>query len=123
MSYDLLGRGSGLSLATGLGYVWPYSARTTWNVDANVIFGDRTNMNAYFGVPAGAQTATRDRYSPGAGIRGAGLTISFMSALQKQVVLFGRLGYSRALGQARDSPLTTQANTTFVMFGLAYRCC
>lgn len=123
VGFDLLGRGTGLFVDTGAGYTWPYSATTVYKADFSLGFGNATNINAYFGVPLSAQTATRPAFDAGAGLRTGAVSLGFMTALDKNWVLFGRASFSTVLGEARQSPLVTQAAGAAATFGIGYRCC
>jgi len=122
-SWDVLGRGSGLTLSVGLGHSQYLNRRTVWNTGIGLTLANATHMQSYFGVPGDAATPTRAAYQPGAGIKDLSLGTGFMTALSPRWIAFGQLGYSRLLGQAADSPLTTGANNLSATVGIGYRCC
>jgi outer membrane scaffolding protein for murein synthesis (MipA/OmpV family) len=88
--------GYGMAIAPGLKA--SLTASTTWASD--------DYMQSFFGISA-AQAARSGRaaYEAGAGIKNVGLTLGLEYELMKDVGLGGRIGYSRLLGDAADSPL------------------
>ncbi|MBE0531043.1 MAG: MipA/OmpV family protein [Rhodospirillales bacterium] len=88
--------GYGMTVAPGLKA--SLTASTTWASD--------DYMQSFFGISA-AQAASSGRaaYEAEAGIKNVGLTLGLEYEVMKDVGLGGRIGYSRLLGDAADSPL------------------
>jgi len=122
-SWDVLSRGSGLTLSVGLGHSKYLNRRTIWNTGIGLTYGNATHMQSYLGVPLDTATATRAVYQSDAGIKDLSVGTGFMTALSPRWIAFGQLGYSRLLGQAADSPLTTGRNNISATVGIGYRCC
>ena len=123
---DLLGREGGTTLQMG---VFKQLPTPDWlsglggqlSASADVAMGDRRYMQSYFGVPVGAQRFAP--YSPGAGLRNAGVNLGWQRAFgnEQQWILFGGAGAQRLLGPAADAPFVQRKSTWTANLGLAYR--
>lgn len=124
ISQDLLGRQGGAELGLRLGYRHWLSPTTSISAGAGMTLADRSYMSTYFGV-TDMQSATSGlpAYTPGAGLKTAGLGIGVMTALTPRWIAFANAGASRLLGDAAASPISRHANSATVSIGLAYRCC
>jgi len=119
---DLLGRGAGLTLGTGLGYRYPVSRDTYWDASVGLGWGNALSQQTTFGIdPAAALASGRAPYSLGAGINSLSLGWSITSALSERWVAFGGLGLSQLQGAAARSPLVGRKTVYSASIGLAYR--
>lgn len=119
---DLLDRGAGLSLGTGLGYRYPVSADTHWNATVGLGWSNARSRQTQFGIgPEAALASGRAPYGLGSGWDNVSLGWGFTSALSEHWVVFGGLGRSQLLGAAARSPLVGRQAVTSASIGLAYR--
>ncbi len=123
IAWDLLGRGNGVALTTGLGYQIAYSKNTKWSAGGSVAYGNATHMNSLFGVPSDAELPDRMAYVPGAGLKSLGIGIGMISTLTERWVLFSNLGATRLLGAAAASPLARSRYGLSGTIGIAWKCC
>lgn len=121
-SQDLLGRGGGLRLNTGLGYRYPVSERTHWDLSLGAGWGNALHRNTYYGVsPAAAAATGRAPYVLGSGWDSASLGWQLSSALSRRWVAYGGVNVSQLQGATARSPLVGRVTTYGATVGLAYR--
>lgn len=121
-THDLLDRGAGLSLGTGLGYRYPVSRDTYWDAFAGLGWSNALSRQTNFGIsPEAALASGRAPYSLGGGWDSVSLGWSITSALNRHWVAFGGLGMSQLQGAAARSPLVGQKTVVSANVGLAYR--
>ena len=121
-THDLLDRGAGLSLGTGLGYRYPVSSDTYWDASVGLGWGNALNQQTSFGIsPEAALASGRATYSLGAGLNSASLGWGLTSALSEHWVAFGGLSVSQLQGAAARSPLVGRKTVVGASIGLAYR--
>ncbi len=122
LSQDLAGRDGGLVWSTDLRKQLYRSAGGELSVGIGVSGGNGRYMQSYFGVPEGPAAERLGRsYSPGSGLRDAGLGLSYTRSISKHWVCFSSLGTGRLLGTAADSPLNQKSGSFNWSLGLAYR--
>lgn len=120
--HDLLGRGGGLRLGTGVNYAYPYSDDTLWDVSLGAGMGNARYMQTHYGISLkGAQATGRDTYQLSGGLENLRGGINFSTALGEHWVAFGGLEMSRIVGRAARSPLVGRLATHSVTLGIAYR--
>ena len=119
---DALNRGGGNFAEASLIREHRVSPFTTWQVAASVSMAGPRYMQSYFGITEEqSQRTGYPVYSPGFGLRDAGLTIGARSELGPHWIALGGLGVSRLLGPTVDSPIVKQATSWGVNAGLAWR--
>lgn len=119
---DLLDRGAGLTLGTGLGYRYPVSGDTYWDAGMGLGWGNALSRQTAFGIsPEAALASGRTPYSLGAGVSSLSLGWSITSALSEHWVAFGGLSASQLQGAAARSPLVGRKTVYGASIGLAYR--
>lgn len=123
LNWDLLSRGNGVSITTGLGYGRSLSPTVRASANVGLSFGNATHMNGLFGVPASAQQDNRPAFSPRSGVKDASIGLSMISAIKSNWFVFGGIGISRLLGEAASSPLTRRSTGVSFRVGVAWRCC
>ena len=123
LSADILGRGNGNQLAFGLGYTLRATPSTEITVGSGLSMGNRTHMQALFGVPESASTAQRPAYDPGAGLKDVSLGAGFTTELARNWIAFGGLGAGYLIGPSVDSPLTKTRTNLSATIGIGWRCC
>lgn len=87
-------------------------------------FATSEYMRTYFGVtPAESTRSGLGAYSPGGGIKGAGLEVSGRYELTEQWALVGLAYYERLIGDAAASPIVKAGNENQVTakLGLSYK--
>lgn len=119
---DLLDRGAGLNLNTGLGYRYPVSRDTHWEASMGLGWGNARSRQTQYGIgPDAALASGRAPYTLGSGWDSVSLGLGFTSALNKHWVVFGGVGQSQLLGAAARSPLVGTQTVVSANIGLAYR--
>ena len=120
--HDLLGRGGGLRLGTGVNYAYPYSEDTQLDFSLGTGLGNARYMQTHYGISLeGAQATGRDTYQLSGGLASLRAGLKFATALGDHWVAFGGLEMSRILGRAARSPLVGRLATHSVTIGIAYR--
>jgi MipA family protein len=121
-SQDLLGRGGGLLLNAGLGYRYPVSAQTYWDLSVGGGWGSSLYRQTHFGISqAGADATGLAPYEPGSGWNNVSLGWSITSALSRRWVVYGGLSASQLQGAVARSPLVGRVTTYGARVGVAYR--
>ena len=121
-SQDLLGRGGGFRLNTGLSYHYPVSGQTYWDLSLGTGWGNALYRQTHYGISPEAALATgRPAYGLGAGWDSVSLGWGMTSALNRRWVAFGGLNAAQLQGAAARSPLVGRVTTYSAMLGLAYR--
>lgn len=119
---DAFGRGGGNYADFSLTQEHRWSPSTTWSWGGAFTVAGTRYMQSYFGITAeqAARSGLRE-YHPATGLRDASLYASMRSELGDHWVGLAGIGFSRVLGPAADSPLTTRQNNVGVNAGLAWR--
>ncbi|MGE0098802.1 MAG: MipA/OmpV family protein [Hydrogenophaga sp.] len=121
-SQDLLGREGGLRIDSGLGYRYPISSQTHWDLSLGVGWANATHARTYYGIaPSDAQATGLPAYRPGAGWDTASVGWRLTSALNRHWVMYGGVGASQLQGAAARSPLVGRKTVYSATVGLAYR--
>lgn len=121
-SQDLLGRGGGFNLNTGLNYRYPVSQQTYWDLGLSAVWGTDLYHQTHYGLSAeAAQASGRMPYQLGSGWERVSLGWNMTSALSRRWVAFGGLNLSQLQGAAARSPLVGRRAIYAVTVGLAYR--
>jgi MipA family protein len=121
-SQDLLGRGGGLLINTGLGYRYPVTSQTYWDVSVGAGWGTDRYRNTHYGISAeGAAATGLSPYSLGAGWNSVSVGWGMTSALSRHWVAYGGVGASQLQGAVARSPLVRRTTTYGATVGLAYR--
>lgn len=123
VGFDLLGRGNGAFVTTGVGYSQRLTPDTEFTIGGSLTWGNRTHLNSLYGVPAYAVTDERPAYSPGSGLKDAAFGFGLTTQLAPRWILFGGIGYNYLLGPAAESPLTTGRGGVNANIGIGWRCC
>lgn len=121
-SQDLLGREGGLRVNTGLGYRYPVSDDTHWDLSLGAGWGNATYRNTHYGISEAAAAATgRSAYALGHGWDSVSLGWQLTSALSRRWVAYGGVNASQLQGAAARSPLVGRRTVYGATVGLAYR--
>lgn len=123
LGWDLLGRGNGVTVSAGLHYQRVVSPRSVWSMAARLTWADSRHMNAWFGVPASAQTAQRPEYTPAGGLRSFEMSMGIITRLRPRWVMFARLGAGQLVAGAAASPLVQARVRGVAQIGIGYTCC
>ncbi len=122
---DIADGHDGALAEASVGYGMPIAAGLKASLRASSTWASDDTMQSFFGISA-AQAARSGRaaYEAEAGIKNVGLTLGLEYELMKDVGLGGRIGYTRLLGDAADSPLVEgdgSADQLSVGLSLSYR--
>jgi MipA family protein len=121
-SQDLLGRDGGLSIQAGLGYRYPVSAQTYWDVSLGAGWGNALYRQTHFGISqAGAAAIGRAPYALGSGWNHVSLGWGLTTAINRHWVAYGGVNASQLQGAVARSPLVRRVSTYSATVGLAYR--
>ena len=121
-SQDLLGRGGGFFLNTGLNYRYPVSEQTYWDLGLGAVWGTDLYRQTHYGISPEAALATgRPAYRLGGGWERVSLGWNMTSALNRHWVVFGGLNLSQLQGSVALSPLLGRKTVYGATLGLAYR--
>lgn len=121
-SQDLLGRGGGFFLNTGVSYRYPVSEQTYWDLGLGAVWGTDLYRQTHYGISSEAALATgRTPYRLGGGWERVSLGWNMTSALNSRWVAFGGLNLSQLQGEAAQSPLVGRKVVYGATVGLAYR--
>lgn len=121
-SIDALGRGQGTLGEVSFARQVPLSPSTLWSWGGSVSMGDKSYMQAWYGVtPAQAKTSGYAVYTPGAALRDVALSTGIRSDFARDWVGFVNIGVSQSLSAVKDSPLTSAPLGWGISTGLAWR--
>lgn len=121
-SIDALGRGQGTVGEVSFARQVPLSPDTVWTWGGSVSMGDKSYMQAWYGVtPAQAVGSGYAVYTPGAALRDVALSTGIRSDFAHDWVGFVNVGVSQALSAVKNSPLTFQPLGWGISTGLAWR--
>jgi outer membrane scaffolding protein for murein synthesis (MipA/OmpV family) len=122
LDQDLLGRGGGARLNTGVNYRYPVSPRTNLDFSLGGGWGDARYQRTIYGISTEAAQATgREPYRLGSGWETLRVGAHFETGLSTHWVVFGGLDLSRVLGSTARSPLVGRLVTHGLGVGVAYR--
>lgn len=121
-SQDLLGRDGGLRIDSSLGYRYPISTQTHWDLSLGAGWANATHARTYYGIaPESALATGLPAYRPGSGWDGVSIGWRLTSALNRNWVMYGGVGASQLQGDAARSPLVGRRSAVSATVGLAYR--
>ncbi|SBV98425.1 putative MltA-interacting MipA family protein [uncultured Alphaproteobacteria bacterium] len=122
---DVTDETDGETLSLFVDHALPLSASTTLTLSGDLRWADDDQMQAYFGVsPTQAARSGHRRFDADSGFSDAGLAARLDWSFAEHWILSGRLGYTRLLGDAADSPLVDDdgsANQFVLSTAVAYR--
>ena len=119
---DLLGREGGMRLSQGVGYRWPVSEKTYWDISMSSTWGNGRYLQTQYGIGTSAAMDTgRQPYLIGSGWESFRTSVQFTHAMSNHWVAFGGLDLSRLLRGAAHSPLVGRVTTHGLSVGIAYR--
>lgn len=106
---DVAGGHKGALVETGIGYGTQLAPKLKGNLRASTTWASDKYMQSYFGIsPLQAIRSGRQTYDAGAGFKDAGLSLGLDYSLTDHWGLGARLGYTRLLGDAADTPIVKQ---------------
>jgi MipA family protein len=121
-STDVLGRDGGWLADAGFSREHSFGDATRWSWGAGINFAGRRYQQTFFGVtPEQSGKSGYAVYSPGAGLRDAGLFINARHDLSRHWFVFGSVGASTLLGPSADSPIVRRRVGASISSGVAYR--
>ncbi|WP_439589425.1 MipA/OmpV family protein [Hydrogenophaga sp.] len=121
-SQDLLGRDGGLRIDSGLGYRYPISSQTHWDLSLGAGWANGTYARTHYGIAPDSAVATGlPAYRLGSGWDGVSAGWRLTSALNRNWVMYGGVGASQLQGAAARSPLVGRRTVYSATVGLAYR--
>lgn len=123
LSYDLLNKGTGTTLAFGIGYSKHIRPKLRYSLGANIHWADSTHADTWYGIPSPTDPMGTPVYAPGGGFTSIDFSIGMTAELHPNWVGFTRFGFARALKTISRSPLTRTKFGTSLTVGIAYRCC
>jgi len=115
---------SGFLVKFGAGYDFDISARLSSRIYASGTYASEEYMDQYFTISAAqaaASVAGYAAYNAGAGIKNVNLSASVKYEATENLSLRARLGYSRILGDAANSPITINDNQYSGGVGLIFK--
>lgn len=123
-SHDLRNRDGSATLSPSIKYSHPTDAGSLWELSLGATLGNAKHLRTFYGIgEAAAAQSGRAAYLPGGGWTQWQLGLDLSHAIDSHWVVFGSLGWSQLLGDARRSPLVSRKGTWSASAGLAYRCC
>ena len=113
--------GKGMVLDLGAGYSTPLASQWRLGAGTSLTMANADYLQSYFGVTA-AQSASSGyaAYTPKAGIRDVRASASLIYAFDMRTRITSVVSVSSLLGDAKDSPLTTQATTASAVVAVSY---
>lgn len=119
---DAFGRGGGNLVEVKLLQELPLSARLNLSTGATLTAGGPTYMKTYFGVNA-EQSARSGypTYEPGGSLRDLQVYTTLRADIGQDWVGLVGVGYTRALGDVLDSPMTRRASAWTLTGGVGWR--
>lgn len=121
-SQDLLGRQGGLRLDHGLGYRYPVSSQTHWDLSLGAGWANGTHRQTHYGIDLASAAATGlPAFAIGSGWDSVSVGWRITSALSRHWVAFGGLSASQLQGAAARSPLVGRKTAYGATVGIAYR--
>lgn len=122
---DISGETDGETLTAFADHALALSPKTTLTLSGNLRWADDDQMQSYFGVSSRqAARSGNARFDAGSGFSDAGLAARLDWSFAEHWILSGRVGYTRLLGDAADSPLVDDegsANQFVLSTAVAYR--
>lgn len=123
-SHDLRNRDRAGTLTPSIKYRHPTESGTLWEASLSAVAGNDEHLQTFYGIsPAAALATGRAPYVPGGGLHQWRLGLDVSHPISARWVVFGGVGLSSLVGDARRSPLVSRASTWGANLGVAYRCC
>lgn len=127
INHDVNGDRDGTTVKGGLHYsVKVGLPRTKLTLGTDMTWADDEYMGNIFGISA-AQSATSRRgfaaFDASSGVKDVGVSAKLMHRWDENIGILGRVGYSRLLGDAADSPIVDQdgdAGQFSALIGVSY---
>lgn len=112
----------GMMMNFGLALPWKIADATQVTAGASANWANQNYMQTYFGVtPTQSINSNYAQYTPGAGIKDVGLSLSVSHNLSQRWTLVADARFTRLTGDAQYSPIVYSKNQAAFMTGLAYR--
>ncbi|QFT33430.1 MltA-interacting protein precursor [Labrenzia sp. THAF82] len=103
---DVSGVHDGVSGSLGASYMYGVTERLRLGTEVAVGFASDSYMDTYFGVTSGgAARSGLQAYTAGGGVKDVSLGATASFNVTERWGIVGRVGYSRLLGDAADSPI------------------
>jgi outer membrane scaffolding protein for murein synthesis (MipA/OmpV family) len=115
---DVSGTYDGFLIELGADYTTPINDE--WQVSARLssTFADSNYMSTYFGIDRNdANRSGLDEYDADAGFKDVGLSLGLDYRFAKNWSLGTSVGYTRLIGDAKDSPITDDEGSANQFFG------
>jgi outer membrane protein len=123
-SHDLRNRDRAGTLTPSIKYRYPTESGTLWEASLSAVAGNDEHLLTFYGISAATALASgRAPYQPRGGLHQWRLGLDVSHPISARWVVFGGLGLSSLVGDARRSPLVSRASTWGANVGVAYRCC
>lgn len=113
--------GNGLVVDLGTGYSTALAAQWRLGLGAALTLANAEHMQSFFGVtPAQSVASGYAPYNPGAGVRDIRANLALTYLFDRRTSVTAAMSAASLQGDARDSPLTRQANWVSGVLGVAY---
>lgn len=123
--FDVADGHGGFTVSPSLSYGFPIIDRLRGDVSASVDYGSKDFNQAFFEVtPTGSAASGLPVFTPDSGFYQAGIGLGLSYEVTENWGVIGRLGYSRLLDDAADSPIVDDegdANQFFGGIAISYR--
>lgn len=122
ISNQISGDNTGLLVDTHVAYTHIIAHTTVVKPALIASIANSRYAETYFGInEAQAASGGLDSYSPGGGLKSAGLKLDVLSVFANQWNLVGQVKYERLLSDTADSPIVLDENQFTVALGVAYQ--
>ncbi len=119
---QITGDNTGLLVNTNVAYTHIIANTTVVKPALIASIANSRYTETYFGVNEDQAAASGlNSYSPGAGLKSAGVKVDVMRVFANQWNLVGQVKYERLLGDTADSPIVLDKNQFTVALGVAYQ--
>ena len=109
---DVAGGHDGVLVEASVGYGIPINASLRANLRAASTWASDNYMQTYFGISSvQASRSTRTPFDAHAGLKDIGLSLGVEYDVTEHWGIGGRIGYTRLLGDAADSPIVRDAGS------------
>ena len=108
----------GLTVTAGTGYARSFGDRWRLGVDAEVTWASDNYMQSFFSIDAADAAASGlARFQADSGVKDIGAGVTAIYSFSDRWGVLGRIGYTRLLGDAADSPIVDVEGTPNQVFG------
>jgi MipA family protein len=119
---DLLGRGGGGRLSSGLNRRIPLDGQRHWDWSVGATWGDRTYLQTHYAISGeSARRTGHGPYALGGGWENLRTGLQYTHVLSDHWVLFGGVELSRMVNSVARSPLVGRKTTHSISAGIAFR--